>query len=933
MELSSSLDPITSKVISILENEASLLTKIGAEINEIKLELKAIAAFLQDADRRTGVVTISETDNQWVASVRDIAYEVEDVIDEFKYHFNKQQQWRGKPSRFFLKLIHFPKNVLVRHGVAVKLQNINRRIKSIAERSHRYRVSWSESGKSDEKQIGVQHHCNNWVKNLSESSLFFKDDGLVGINKAQCELLGWLMDQELQRTVISVVGMGGLGKTTLVANTFNKQVVEQHFDCCAWVSVSQRYVVNELFKSMIKELYDKAKGKTDRAINLDSMSYRDLVGALVDFLEPRRYLIVIDDVWNTKFWQDISVALPANMNGSRILLTTRKEDVASFEFGVVKHILPLQPLPFDDSLALFCKKAFVGKGGQCPPYLVSSARKLVAKCEGLPLAIVALGGLMASKNSIAEWNGVYNNLHRELSENDAYFERLKYISLLSYHDLSYKLKQCFLYCCIFPEDYVIKRKRLIRLWMAEGFVEPLSETSPEVIAEGYLSELICRGLLQVVRRNESGRPEKCKMHDILREFAVSISKSIKFFTKFDGKEEVEDDGIRRWSIEAKEGEMKTKRTTALSRVRSLLVFAVSETSKSSFNRLPSGFKLMRVLDLEDTPIHELPDELVNLFNLRYLNITGTQVKELPKNIGKLYNLQSLVMKRTKIKELPAGIVRLKCLRYLIAYRYNVNQWAFDAWFNTVVPSGICLLNNLQVLTAVEARGDFISRLSKMTQLRKLDIDNVKEADEEKLCFAVAKMIHLRSLGVKSCNEYERVKMDALESAPSDIENLVLAGKLDKLPNWFNSLHSLTQLSLRWSRLRDDFLPQIQTLPNLGELRLLNAYQGQRLDFLEGFQKLKILRIGGCPGLKEIVINEGVMPGLQELFIVECRGFTMLPHGWKSLRDLKQVYLSNVSSELIQKIWRSKKMDQRTITGIVLSRQEDTETVFNITRWH
>ncbi|KAE8687400.1 hypothetical protein F3Y22_tig00111022pilonHSYRG00671 [Hibiscus syriacus] len=228
--------------------------------------------------------------------------------------------------------------------------------------------------------------------------------------------------------------------------------------------------------------------------------------------------------------------------------------------------------------------------------------------------------------------------------------------------------------------------------MAEGFVEPLKETLPEVVAERYLSELICRGLLQVERRNESGRPRALKMHDILREFSVSISKSIKCAARSDGKEEVEDGGIRRWSIEAKEKEMKAASETALSRVRSLFVFAVDETSKSSFNRLPSGFKLMRVLDLEDILIKELPDELMNLFNLRYLNLTRTQLKELPKSIGKLYNLQSLVMKETQIKELPAGIVKLKNLRYLIAYGCT----ASDGAFGPVVPSNIRLLSNLHV---------------------------------------------------------------------------------------------------------------------------------------------------------------------------------------------------------------------------------------------
>ncbi|KAL4352851.1 hypothetical protein GQ457_06G000970 [Hibiscus cannabinus] len=930
MELSSSLDPITGKLISVLENEASLLAGVRDEIDEIKLELKAIRAFLEDADRGSGAVPISETDKQWIASVRDIAYEVEDVVDEFMYHFNKQQHWRGKPWRCFLRVIHFPKDLLVKHQVAVKLKDINKRIKNIADRNQRYRVSSSESRKSD-KQIGGEYHRNNWVKNLSISSLFFKDDDLVGIDKAQNELLGWLMDQEVQRTVISVVGMGGLGKTTLVANTFNKQVVKQHFDCCAWITVSQQYAVTELFKSIIKELNNRAKAKIKL---VDSMEYQNLVEALLNFLQPRRYLIVIDDVWSTNLWRDISIVLPANTNGSRILLTTRKENVASFEFGVVKHIFPLKHLPFEESMTLFCKKAFIGNDGKCPPYLESSAAKLVAKCQGLALAIVALGGLMASKNSIAEWSEVYNNLNRELSENDAYFERLKYISLLSYHDLSYTLKQCFLYCCIFPEDYEIKKSRLIRLWMAEGFVEPMKETIPEVVAERYLTELICRGLLQVVSRNGSGKPNVFKMHDLLREFAVSISKSIKFVAISYGEEEIGDDGIRRWSIEAKGKEMKGASETALSRVRSLFVFAVDETSESSFNRLPSGFKLLRVLDLEDTPINELPDELVNLFNLRYLNLSRTLVKELPRSIGKLYNLQSLVMKETHIKELPAEILKLKNLRHLIVYRYNVNQMEFGYFFGVIVPSNICLLSNLLVLTVVEARGDFIKQLSKMTQLRKLDLVNVKETDERSLCFAIARMIQLRYLVVQTCNEDEQLKMDALESAPPFLEKLALIGKLEKVPHWFNSLDSLACLCLHWSRLRDDFLSHIQALPNLGELKLVNAYEGERLDFFEGFQKLKRLRIWECPRLKEIVINKGVMPGLQELDIDQCQDFTTLPHGWESLTDLNEVYLSDVSPGLIQKICRSKgmDMDRQPITSILLSRQECTEAIFKITTW-
>ncbi|KAK8516699.1 hypothetical protein V6N12_049420 [Hibiscus sabdariffa] len=212
----------------------------------------------------------------------------------------------------------------------------------------------------------------------------------------------------------------------------------------------------------------------------------------------------------------------------------------------------------------------------------------------------------------------------------------------------------------------------------------------------------------------------------------------------------------------------------------------------------------------------------------------------------------------------------------------------------------------------------------MTQLRRLGIGNVKETDEKNLCFAISKMVHLRYLVVKSYNEDELLKIDAVDSAPPDLEKLVLARKLEKLPSWFNSLDNLTYLCLHWSSLRNDFLPHIQALPNLGEITLLNAYEGERLDFLEGFQKLKILRINGCCRLNGIVINRGVMPGLQDLYIFDCPEFTTLPHGWKSLPDLKQVRQFDVSPELMEKIWRSERMVRRTIRGINFTRQEVLE---------
>ena len=262
---------LLGKIVSILENEASLLSGVRDELNEIKLELNSMRSFLEDSDRTAGLH--SQAKNDWVANVRDIAFEIEDVLHEFMYHMSKQQQWRGnKYTCFFLKVIHFPHNLFLRHKKADKLQKINKKLINMQNRNKRYGVNQLE-GKYDEKMKGMlRNYDPNWLKNESESSLFLKDDDLVGIEKTQNELLGWLTNGELQRIVISVVGMGGSGKTTLVANTFNKEKIKQHFECCAWITVSQQYSVEELLRSMVKEIYKKTNEKN--LVNMNTMSYR-----------------------------------------------------------------------------------------------------------------------------------------------------------------------------------------------------------------------------------------------------------------------------------------------------------------------------------------------------------------------------------------------------------------------------------------------------------------------------------------------------------------------------------------------------------------------------------------------------------------------------------------------------------------------------------
>ncbi|KAI8025606.1 Disease resistance protein RPM1 [Camellia lanceoleosa] len=377
-------------------------------------------------------------------------------------------------------------------------------------------------------------------------------------------------------------------------------------------------------------------------------------------------------------------------------------------------------------------------------------------------------------------------------------------------------------------------------------------------------------MLQVVKRNELGRPKKCKMHDLIRKLAISTSATEKFCVVYDGREandEQESATNHRMSIQSIGRELQSWNWKGMLKLRSLLVFVVEEIA------LPLGLRLLRVLDLENAPIEVLPEELVDLFNLRYLNLKGTRVKELPKSIGRLCNLNTLDITDSKIEMLPAGITMLQNLRHLMMY-YSDNGIFDDFHFNrgTTTPSNICKLKNLQV----------------------------REVDEEDLCTAIQNMSLLHHLSVMVIDEDEYLRMDAVSSTPRYLKVLILVGKLEKVPCWFHSLQNLTSLLLQWSRLTEDPIPYIQALPNLGWLHLCNAYEGGgKLRFSEGFHKLRILFLWNFPHLNEIIIERGVMPGLQEFSIRKCMQLKILPHGIEYLEDLQEFRLMFFTNELIE----------------------------------
>ncbi|KAK4722660.1 hypothetical protein R3W88_012893 [Solanum pinnatisectum] len=316
-------------------------------------------------------------------------------------------------------------------------------------------------------------------------------------------LLDELLKEESRRNVLSIYGMGGLGKTTLARNLYNSPSLS--FQTRAWICVSQQYSTPDLLRKMLKMLKE--------------MSERDLETHLRNLLKVCKYLVVFDDVWHREDWESLKRALPDNNNGSRVILTTRKEEVAErVDDKGFSH--KLRFLNNEENWDLLCKKLRPEKkmvGAELfSPSMERLAMEMVDKSRGLPLAIVVLGGLLSYKKGVDEWQKVKTHLWQHM-KNDSI--EISHILSLSYNDLSFELKQCFLYIGIFQEDHVIDAEKLIHLWLAEGFIPRIREEHMEDIAENFLHELTI-----------FDKKFKCRIHDLLGDLVVQKATKVTCMT-------------------------------------------------------------------------------------------------------------------------------------------------------------------------------------------------------------------------------------------------------------------------------------------------------------------------------------------------------------------------------------------------------------------
>ncbi|XWS49322.1 hypothetical protein CRYUN_Cryun13aG0153800 [Craigia yunnanensis] len=878
----SAVNLVLGKLAAFFEKEMQLLRGGRDNVAYVRGELERIKAFLRVAD------ALEETDEEvkvWVKQIRDVAHDMEDILDEDMLLLT-HNHGEGL-SGFLHKMSCCVRNMKARYRIASDTQTINPRIRDICEGHRRLRQKFCSDEGSSSNGVG-----NTWQDRRGDALLLDKTD-VVGIYESKKKLVGWLVDSGTERKVISLSGMGGLGKTTLAKQVYDDAEVKKHFPVHAWITVSQYFKLEGLLKDMIQQLSRVISKPVPEGV--DSMSSYQLKTIIKNWLRKRRYLIILDDVWRIDEWYAIKFALPANNFGSRLMLTTRNVGLAFSSPIESEEVYNLEPLPPEESWTLFCRKTF--RGNSCPPHLEEICKQILKKCEGLPLAIVAISGVLASKNErrIDEWEMVGRSLGAEIDGNDKLMNLKKVLSL-SFNDLPYYLKSCFLYLSIFPEDHPIELMKLIRLWTAEGFVEVKQGKTQEEVAEGYFNALLSRSLIQVAGTTSDGRVKSCRIHDLLREIIILKSREQNFAVIAKEQNPMWPDKVRRLSVLNTLQNVPQNRF--VSQLRSLFMFGVEE-NPCLHKLFPGGFRLLAVLDLQATPLTKFPIDVVNLYYLKYLSLRETKV------IGKLQNHETLDLKHAYVTELPVEVLQLQRLRHLLVYRYEFESYDyFHSKYGFKALEKIGELQSLQKLCLIEVdQGNVIlAELGKLIQLRRLGITKLRKEDGKKLCSSIEKLTCLRALSIISIEEDEIIDVQHLISPPPLLQRLYLRGRLETMPHWIRYLHSLVKVYLKWSRLMEDPLSSLQNLLNLVHLELVQVYDGDTLCFKAGgFKKLKCLGLDNFDELKWVQIQVGTMPCLEKLSIQRCKSMEKVPLGIEHLTKLNVLEFFDMPHELIRSL--------------------------------
>ncbi|KAJ1254295.1 hypothetical protein BS78_K092200 [Paspalum vaginatum] len=612
--------------------------------------------------------------------------------------------------------------------------------------------------------------------------------------------------------------MGGLGKTTLVSSVYQRAKLNNSFEKCVFVTVMRPFKLADFLITLVQQLIQESSKKDELLENsskksIESMGVDELTMQLKRLLEKKNCLIVLDDLFDISEWDLIKERLfPQLQKTSRIIVTTRKENIASHCSGEVRNVYNLQVLEPEEALHLFSKKVFGKDTGLVDQNseLLKEGKQILKKCGGLPLAIVAIGGFLANRpKNPEEWRKLNKNINAELELN-LELGMIRTVLEKSYDGLPYHLKSCFLYLSIFPEDQIISRRRLVHWWAVEGYATEAHGKSAIEIADNYFMELESRSMILPYQQSVDSRKsiDSCKVHDLIRD--IAISKSVEENLVFKLEEGCSFNTpvkIRHLAISSNwEGDQSEFDSIVdMSRLRSLSLFG---EWKPFF--ISDKMRFLRVLDLEgifDLQYHDL-DQIWKLIHLKYLSLRRCfYIELLPDSLGNLRQLQMLDVRDTSVRSLSKTISNLQKLQYIHAGDKQyfepkqkdslmkrclrgsylcatccvplvmdidspflprrdecafaccvefpaINRMGLDlnqVGGGALMPRGVKKLRHLHTLREVNVgRGSFILRdIGMLTGLCKLGVAGISKKNAMALCSAISKLRRLESLSVRS----------------------------------------------------------------------------------------------------------------------------------------------------------------------------------------